>query len=63
MDLKKIFGVEVGGKSGPGGKPSSANAEAIDLLENFEVRSRETNSCQEALKHAYFNTGTCSNGD
>ena len=57
MDLKKIFGVEVGGKSGPGGKPSSANAEAIDLLEKLlKYDPGKRISCQEALKHAYFNT-------
>lgn len=57
MDLRKIFGVEVGGKSGPGGKLSSANAEAIDLLEQLLKYDPEKRiSCQEALKHAYFNT-------
>lgn len=57
MDLRKIFGVEVGGKSGPGGKSSSANAEAIDLLEQLLKYDPEKRiSCQEALKHAYFNT-------
>ena len=40
-----------------GGKPSSANAEAIDLLEKLLKYDPEKRiSCQEALKHAYFNT-------
>ena len=57
MDLRKIFGVEVGGKSGVGGKSSSANLEAIDLLEQLLKYDPEKRiSCQEALKHAYFNT-------
>ncbi|CAL6356789.1 unnamed protein product [Bathycoccus prasinos] len=57
MDLRKIFGVEVGGKSGLGGKSSSANLEAIDLLEHLLKYDPEKRiSCQEALKHAYFNT-------
>ena len=57
MDLRKIFGVEGGGKSGLGGGRAARNLEAIDSLEQLLKYDPEKRiSCQEALKHAYFNT-------
>ena len=62
MDLKKVFNVGLGVGYSKGNDRnmiggSSANAEAIDLLEKLlKYDPGKRISCTEALKHAYFNT-------